>query len=125
MAAHGLPASPDELAGHACVTTSRGRDPRVWTLSPREGGPASEVPIHPVIVANDMNFVRSAVEAGAGIGTLPELFGDRGLVRVLPDWVVPGVTLSMVWPAARSLSPRVRAFLDLMPRFVSPGRCPG
>jgi len=84
-----------------------------------------EVAIDPVLVVNDMNFVHHAVRAGAGIGPLPEMLAGPDLVRVLPEWSFAAASLSLVWPAARSLSPRVRAFLDFMPRLFGPGRCPG
>lgn len=122
--ARGLPATPAALRDHACVATNRGRASRTWSLLPRGGGPGVDVAIDPVILVNDMNFVRHAVEGGAGIGMLPDLYAGSTLVRVLPDWVFPAGHLSLVWPAGRALSPRVRKFIDFMPRlFTQPG-CP-
>lgn len=123
--ARGLPESPEDLADHACISTSRDRMNRIWSLRPRAGGAEVDVPIEPVIVVNDMNFVRHAVEAGAGIGMLPEFFSGSALVRVLPDWVFPTGALSLVWPAGRTLSPRVRKFIDFMPRLFAVEDCPG
>ena len=53
----------------------------------------------------------------AGLAILPTLDGERlvaegALTRVLPGHEQEGATVSLVWPAARYLAPRVRAFID-------------
>ncbi|MES2638373.1 MAG: LysR family transcriptional regulator [Myxococcota bacterium] len=123
--ARGLPATPADLVHHACISTNRGRGARTWPLRPRGGGAEIDLAIDPVIVVNDMNFVRHAIEAGAGIGMLPDFYSGAALVRVLPDWVFPTGHLSLVWPAGRTLSPRVRKFIDFAPRLLTQEGCPG
>lgn len=60
-----------------------------------------------------------AVRAGAGLALLPEYMvredirrGD--LVHHLPDWSTPPLSFSLVYPGARALTQRLRAFIDLL-----------
>ncbi|WP_138465231.1 LysR family transcriptional regulator [Poseidonocella sp. HB161398] len=77
-----------------------------------------------VRVAGGMSFssypcLYSAVMSGAGLALLPEyLVADDiatgRLVRHLPQWSSLPVELSLVYPGARSLTHRLRAFIDLL-----------
>ncbi|MFZ5479666.1 MAG: LysR substrate-binding domain-containing protein [Myxococcota bacterium] len=108
----GRPAHPDALADHDAVTLDRPMVRDRWVL--RRGEEEGEFPIRPVILANGMAFVPAAVDAGAGIGLVPDVVAAllKDAERVLPDWEMPAVELSLLWPASRVASPRVRAFLD-------------
>lgn len=69
------------------------------------------------VTTTSMSFAAAAVAAGAGIGLLPLLVAEAlpgQIERVLPDLDVASPTLSLVWPASRQLSPRVRTFVDFM-----------
>jgi len=69
------------------------------------------------VTTTSMSFAAAAVAAGAGIGLLPVLVAQAlptAVERVLPEVDVAAPTLSIVWPASRQLSPRVRAFVDFM-----------
>ena len=66
---------------------------------------------------NDSAALERIALAGAGIALLPtaeeENWSAREeLFRVLPDYELPGATVSLIWPASRHLAPRVRAFID-------------
>lgn len=90
-----------------------------WTL---HGPETVEVRVSPVVVSNDLAFLRQALEAGAGVGLFPILFAGPGLVRLLPAWRTPAGSLSLVWPKG-SLAPRVRRFVEHV--TASLGRCEG
>jgi DNA-binding transcriptional LysR family regulator len=77
-----------------------------------------------------LSFVFESVRLGAGIGLLPlgACVEHLRLVRVLPDFVEPGYTCSIVYPSSRHLPQRVRllrdAVIDLFsrqkPHFIEP-----
>lgn len=63
--------------------------------------------------------MREAALAGAGIAMLPafrcaaDIRAGR-LHRVLDGWCSGGIQLSALYPSARHLAPKVKAFLDLL-----------
>jgi LysR family transcriptional regulator, regulator for bpeEF and oprC len=86
-----------------------------WTLS----GPGGAVSAgtNPHLRLGGMLAVKAACVAGAGVAMLPsfliaEELADKRLVRVLPAYSGPSPVLSIVYPSARHLSPRIRAFVD-------------
>jgi DNA-binding transcriptional LysR family regulator len=73
---------------------------------------------------DDFGLLRRMVEVGGGIGLLAELsvgssLRAGNLVPVLPAWSIQLGRLSLVWPASRHLSPRVRSFVDLATRRLA------
>lgn len=65
----------------------------------------------------DFSVLSRIAESGAGIAILLSIIGDPlvregHLVRVLPDLDLPGGSMSMVWPVARHLTPRVKIFVE-------------
>ena len=66
-------------------------------------------------VGDDLSFVLSMVQAGAGYGVIPELEAQAragAWVRVLPAWSLKPLVPAIVWPRRRFAVPRVRAFVD-------------
>lgn len=122
LAAAGHPRRPADLGSHALVRVEGPGGAGPWPLmTEREsrsklentGGSDTE---RRGMVTTSMNFAAAAVAAGAGIGLLPVLVAEglSGVEPVLPGLVTTAPTLSLVWPASRQLSPRVRAFVDFM-----------
>ena len=75
------------------------------------------IKLPPVLLLDSVTALREAAIAGAGLTIQPEwLVGNTltsgELVRVLPDWNIPTVDASVVFPASRHLPERVRAFVD-------------
>jgi LysR family transcriptional regulator, regulator for bpeEF and oprC len=68
------------------------------------------------LVSNDIEAVMEAAAHGMGIAFLPTFLQRsaraKSLVPVLPDWRVDGPPIHIVYPSARHLSRRVRAFVD-------------
>ncbi|WP_161556153.1 LysR family transcriptional regulator [Mangrovicoccus ximenensis] len=110
------PASPRELSDHPIALYGIGLI-QTWHLT---NGHDELV----VRVAGGMSFssysgLYSAVISGAGLALLPEyLVADDiaagRLVRHLPDWSSLPVEVSLVYPGARALTYRLRAFIDLL-----------
>lgn len=86
-----------------------------WRLS----GPGGDLtlPLKPHLQLGGMLAVKAACVAGAGVAMLPTFLiadelADKRLVRVMPGYAGPSPALSLVYPSARHLSPRIRAFVD-------------
>lgn len=113
----GIPQSPDDLRHHDCIIFRAGHEGTTW----RFGAPKQpvEVPVSAPVVVNNFDLVREAALAGVGIACLP-IFRcvhdlKAGYLRtVLDDWSTEEILLNVVYPSARHIPPKVRAFLDLL-----------
>jgi DNA-binding transcriptional LysR family regulator len=113
----GIPTGWDELANHRIAAHSI-VDVRAskWSF---EGKPIGrrEALANPRWLVNDSAALDRICLSGAGVALIStvegESFVEQGdLVRVLPDYEQAVATATLVWPASRHLSPRVRAFID-------------
>jgi DNA-binding transcriptional LysR family regulator len=124
----GRPSHPSELAQHATVgVLIIGADER-WPLA-HAGGKPEVFPIAPALLTSNVSFLPAALEAGAGIGLIANYIAQAAVARgalehVLPEWELPPAALSLVWPASRHDSPRLRAFLDFTAENMKPPGCP-
>lgn len=116
LAANGTPRHPRDLAGAPCV---RGRLdlPPTWTF--RDGGKKINVSLDARLEFNHLAPAVEACAAGMGYGqflsyqVLPHIAQGR-LVAVLQDFPLPPVPVSVIYPHARLLPARTRAFVDWM-----------
>ena len=112
----GMPAKPGDLAAHKIVAHSdRGRLRRFVAQS----GVVTEVELDFVAVVPEPAVVRTMLLGGAGIGWLPdfhaaEAIADGSLIRLLPDWSSGAVEAHALYPSHRSLSAKVRVFIDAL-----------
>jgi DNA-binding transcriptional LysR family regulator len=110
----------EDLDDHRIVQIGASRIMRALPLSRVDGaGSPVELRLVPAILATDMNFVKDAVLAGAGIAFLPTVVVDRELaerrlVHVLKAYRASGAALHLVHQGGRFLPPKVRAFRDFM-----------
>lgn len=84
----------------------------------------------PAVHTNNFTAVRDLLVSGLGIGILPRLPNvdapeDPTLVRILPEWSIGCGNLTLLWPATQHLSPRVRAFIELVTELLESGACSG
>ena len=121
----GTPNSIDELKDHDIIEMpgADGR-PRPWVFT-REGE-QSRVALHPRVTVNEALTVHRLVLSGAGLGIVSGYLcapgiSDGRLVRLLPEWSLPSVEVSLVFPSRRELSPAVRAFTEFMKEISRPG----
>jgi DNA-binding transcriptional LysR family regulator len=116
LARRSVPRSPAELGGHDLLAMTRANGlPGPWTFEDAKGN-QSIIDTSPRLTANDPHALYQMALNGAGIAALanyvaiPEI--DRGrLIRVMPDWTVPAVDVSLVMPGGRDRSPTTRAFV--------------
>jgi DNA-binding transcriptional LysR family regulator len=71
---------------------------------------------HVALRVNNIYGIYRAVQAGIGIGTLPEYFMQegRGIVRVLPEIFGPPLDCYFVYPEELRQSARVSVFRDFL-----------
>jgi LysR family transcriptional regulator, regulator for bpeEF and oprC len=121
---NGRPESPADLVTHHLIGMPGPRgQARPWRLV-RSGEPARVVPTLRIEV-NDALTICALIGQGAGIGVLsaylcgPAILAGK-LERVLPEWSLPPLPVSLVFPSRREMSPVVRAFVDYMRAMNEP-----
>ncbi|WP_298959790.1 LysR family transcriptional regulator [uncultured Methylobacterium sp.] len=119
LAARGVPAGPDALAGHECLNFPSTAPWSIWSL--RDGAGASRR-LKPGggVAANTGQMLLAMARAGAGIVRLAEfhiiddLRAGR-LVELLPEHHSGAEDpISALYSGRRHLSPRIRVFLDFL-----------
>jgi DNA-binding transcriptional LysR family regulator len=125
------PTRLDDLEQHRIVQIGAVRMTRSLPVSRVDGtGSTVELRLRPAILASDMNFVKQAVLAGAGVAFLPTVvvekeLGERRLVHVLEAYRAAGAALYLLYQGGRFLAPKVRAFRDfVLASFSAPALPP-
>jgi DNA-binding transcriptional LysR family regulator len=123
LAKRGPPEAPADLRRHACLVV--GSHDR-WVLRDADGQPAL-VTVPASLRVDDGGAVRDAAVAGLGIALMSTwCAGDAlragQLVPVLARHpVVSRHALWAIYPSARLLAPKVRAFIDWLAARFGPG----
>ncbi|WP_424812499.1 LysR family transcriptional regulator [Roseococcus sp. YIM B11640] len=116
--AEGTPAGLEGVQELPWVANLALRWPQQWQLRRADGSERILAP-RPAVLVNSTLAVMGAVLAGAGVSVLPdyvvepELAAGR-LVRLAPEWRLPGSTINAVFPPARFRPASVRAFVDML-----------
>lgn len=115
LAEHGEPASPTELGAHAIIAFTGLMPSREWRFV--DGGSGGRVALRPRLELNDAIAAIAAAEAGDGITLalsymVAEKIAERRLMAVLHRWAPPPVPVQLVFPQARLVASKVRAFAD-------------
>lgn len=120
---HGAPRHPRELVKHSCLVMSSSQTPAEWRFLGKRG--QFVVSVRPRLAVNSYRLLAECVAAGLGIAFLPSVYAapllDKRLVTsVLDEFALPPVAWHVVYPSARHLSRKVRAFVELLEeRFES------
>ena len=119
FAKFGRPKRVEDLARHNCLafTFRETRQARAWRF--RQGGVETAINPKGNISLSDGVAVCDAACAGRGLAQLQDFFIDepiaRGrLVAILDKFAPAPQPIWVVYPQARHLSPKVRAFVDFM-----------
>jgi DNA-binding transcriptional LysR family regulator len=118
---HGIPAHPNDLRHHNCLTYGFLATGNQWKLS----GPDGDHWISPrwILCANNAEVLRDAAVKGCGIAVLPLFIAEKelesGLLRsILANYKPPALSLFALYPPTRHLAVKVRLFVDfLVERF--------
>lgn len=121
---HGTPRRIGDLGNHECVLFPPLAPKRVWTL--RGDGRQHSVPVAGTFETDEMEAVYAAVAGGLGIGILPiymvsDALRQQLLLPLLQHYqVVPESAIYLVYLPNRSLSSRIRAFIDFFADRFTP-----
>jgi DNA-binding transcriptional LysR family regulator len=75
------------------------------------------------LASNSIGVIQQLLLDGAGIGALPNYFTQedvrqKRLVRVLPEWCFPSVSVWAVMPMRRFLPAKTRVFLAHLEQYM-------
>ncbi|MCS6765596.1 MAG: LysR family transcriptional regulator [Candidatus Protistobacter heckmanni] len=112
----GIPEGPDELGeAHFCLNLSHTDVREHWMLT----GPAGAVKtrVNSGFFCNHVDMLRLAARKGCGITPLPDFMVREDvaaglLVRVLPDYAMPPLNVSLVYLSRKFMQAKVRALID-------------
>jgi DNA-binding transcriptional LysR family regulator len=113
LAAHGTPQTPDDLAGHDCISFDELLARDLWTFVRSE----APIPVRSRLIVSNPEAARDAAQAGVGITMVfsllvEEALAARELVTILEGFEPPAMPVNLVYTAGRFLPIKLRAFLD-------------
>ena len=123
---HGTPTSLADIRRHAMISLGRNQPEITWSFVDETAG-VIPLPVEPRVRVNNSWLMRQLCLQGAGIAMLPYfLVGDDleegALIRLLPDIAPQPLDVSAVMPRGSPTTPKVRAFLDILYRYVAEAR---
>ncbi|CCG07373.1 LysR family transcriptional regulator [Pararhodospirillum photometricum] len=124
LAAHGTPATPDDLTGHACLSYANVSMTEEWRFV-RSDGTSWPLTLSGPLRANNGDALLEAALAGLGLAVLPTFIAGPAVqagrvVEVLPGFLPDHGAVHAVYPTPRHLSPKVRCFVDFLVERFSP-----
>lgn len=117
LRAHGTPATPADLLGHACVRVRLPNGALLrWHFE--KDGETALVDVAGPVTLDEASLARAVVLEGLGIGLFLEQnvrddIAEGRLTRVLEDWTPPLGDLCLYYPGRRNPSAALKAFLAL------------
>jgi len=119
LARQGTPQVPRDLAAHQCLNYGYLQSGVSLQLS--NGKETQKVHVTGPLHANNGDLLAQAAEAGMGIALLPTFIVEQSLaegrlVAVMCDWQAPPISINAVYPSARRVPMKTRAFLDFLTR---------
>ena len=120
---HGTPKSPDQLAGHNCITYAYSSVQGGWRF--RRNGTGRTVPVSGNLHGNNGDILMNAAIEGLGVILLPtflvyEALRRKQLVRILSNWQTDELGVFAVYPHRKFLPPKVRSFIDFLAERFGP-----
>lgn len=118
IAAHGAPASIEQLASHRCSVFRHPGSGRILPWLLKAGGEVISLDVPPALSTNDAQLETEAVLAGQVIGLLsglsaaPLIRAGR-LVPLLADHVSDHMSVHIYYGSRKAQPTRVRAFIDM------------
>ena len=119
---HGAPETPAALADHRCLIYKLNVSMAEWHIRNSEGD-VTRIKVSGPLTANNAEALHSAARDGLGIALLPTWTVGKdvrtgALIRLLPgheaDLSSEETAIHAIYPHARHLSAKVRAFVDFL-----------
>ncbi|MCV4290841.1 LysR family transcriptional regulator [Pseudomonas capsici] len=122
LARAGTPQVPRDLAAHQCLNYGYLQSGVSLQLS--NGKETQKVHVTGPLHANNGDLLAQAAEAGMGIALLPTFIVEKAveqgrLIPVMCDWQAPPISINAVYPSARRVPLKTRAFLDFLVHELS------
>lgn len=120
LAAHGPIHHPEDLMSHSCLTLGEEERDNRWRFV--SGTESAEIIVAGRCSVNHSEMRLAAIEAGIGVGCVPDFVGKEALaagrvVHLLPQWNVDsnyqGVAY-LLFPASRHIAPKMRVLIDYL-----------
>lgn len=126
LASRGEPRSLQDLANHPIIGLGRVRPQFTWRFLD-ERGDTIPLPLEPRVQVNSTWLAREICRAGLGIALLPSFLADPDLAsglltHVLPELAARSLDVCVVFPQSSRRSAKVRAFLEILYDYFTPGR---
>lgn len=123
--------TPQDLMAHSCLPLGEQAGDARWRFVRQAGGKereAVEVAVSGRCAVNHSEMRLAAIEAGLGVGCVPDFVARDALaagrvVRLLPEWTVDTLyqgTAYLLFPAARHMPPKLRALIDHLAAALTP-----
>ncbi|WP_175963827.1 LysR family transcriptional regulator [Burkholderia pyrrocinia] len=119
---HGLPEEPTDIVGHPFIrVTGLFNDGQLRLMSPSKS--VRPTPINVVISTSHWRPVYELLLNGAGIGVLQEhvcidALESGRLVRLLPDYTVPGFDLHALLPVTRPVPSKTQVVVKIIEEYL-------
>jgi len=124
LARAGLPSTPSDLAGHACLHR---RYPTTGKLQrwPLRATAISAVALPITAAASTSEPLIAMAELGLGIACVPDFsvrrqVADGTLMSVLGGYIEHQEAFRALWPASRYPSPKLRVFIEFLAEHLLP-----
>ncbi|XDA96958.1 LysR family transcriptional regulator [Sulfitobacter sp. LCG007] len=119
------PEAPDDLDRAHCLSYAEDAGPEIWRF--RKGPLTRSIRAGLDVVSNNGDFLYGLAESGNGIAMLPCFMVSDGLKsgaveRVLPDWDLPSLWLTLFYPPYDELPPLVATFSDFFESYIRDAR---
>jgi len=127
FARRGTPQKPDDLLSHACLLHRYATNGKLERWPLRRGRKDIDIDLPQTAVVSTIEPLIYMAEQGLGIACLPNFAIRRQLekgilVAVLADHTHHEGVFRLLWPSSRYVSPKLRAFVDFMAKYLFPVR---
>jgi len=112
---HPAPTHPKDLSRHNFLQFSLFKSRSLELTNGKEN---AKIAVSGRLLADDFEVLKSLAALGEGIAFLPGLLCSEEkkhnqLINILPDWHGDSVSFSLVYPAQRFVSSKIRAFINV------------
>ncbi len=121
LARRGALNSPDDLTPAECLSYTSSGEAETWTF--QKGSATRPFKAGTTITSNNGDYLAGVAETGGGICVLPDFIvhsavarGD--LTRILHDWDLPPLWLTLFYPPYAQLPPLVATFSDFCESYL-------